>query len=182
MHMFFRTLLLWLHRRAGPSVDMHEVGRIRLRALPSDLDVLGHVNNGVYFSLMDLGRQDLMQRSGAWAKLQALGMYPVAANVTMSYRKSLQAWQRFVLETKIVGYDDKCVFVEQRFVVGGEIYARGYIRARFMKRGSGPVAVAELAELMGVDPSEAQLPLWLARWAADVALPPSRAEAPSVWG
>ena len=70
MHMFLRTLLLWLRRRAGPSVDMHDVGRIRLRALPSDLDVLGHVNNGVYFSLMDLGRQDLMQRSGAWAKLQ----------------------------------------------------------------------------------------------------------------
>lgn len=50
-------------------------------------------------------------------------MYPVAANVTMSYRKSLQAWQRFVLETKIVGYDDKSVVVEQRFVVGGGCHA-----------------------------------------------------------
>ena len=181
MHMFLRTLLLWLRRRAGPSVDMHDVGRIRLRALPSDLDVLGHVNNGVYFSLMDLGRQDLMQRSGAWSKLQRAGMYPVAANVTMSYRKSLQAWQRFVLETKIIGYDDKCVFVEQRFVVGREIYAQGFIRARFLQKSTGPVPVAQLAALMGVDPSEVILPDWLSRWAADVALPPSRAQAPSVW-
>lgn len=181
MHMFLRTLLLWLRRRAGPSVDMHNVGRIRLRALPSDLDVLGHVNNGVYFSLMDLGRQDLMQRSGAWAKLQRAGMYPVAANVTMSYRKSLQAWQRFVLETKIVGYDDRCVFIEQRFVVSGEIYAQGFIRARFLQKSTGPVPVAQLAALMGVDPSEVNLPEWLSRWAADVALPPSRAQAPSVW-
>src|SRR5690606_7589807 len=117
-------MLLLLRARRDPSVGMHDVGRTPFRVLPTDLDVLGHMNNGVYLSIMDLGRMDLMIRAGAWARLRELGYYPVVSNQTISYRKSLQPWQRFELETRIVGYDAKAVFVEQRFVVAGEIYAR----------------------------------------------------------
>ena len=179
--MIFRTFLVWLRRNGGPKLGIHEVGRLRLRVMPTDLDVLGHVNNGVYLSLMDLGRMDAMQRSGAWAAISGAGFYPVAASETITFRRSLRLWQRFVLETRIVGYDGKAVYIEQRFVVRGELYAKGYVRARFLKRTGGTVSVAELAEVTGADPDEATLPEWLHRWADDVALPPSRATAPSEW-
>lgn len=179
--MFFRTFLLWLRRRRGPKLAIHDVGRLELRVLPTDLDVLGHVNNGVYLSLMDLGRQDLMQRSGAWTALSSRGYYPVAASETISFRRSLQPWQRFTLETRIVGYDAKSVFVEQRFVRRGELCAKGFVKARFLKRSGGPVTLHELADATGADPSEVELPEWLSRWSADVALPPSKATVPSEW-
>ncbi len=160
---------------------MHDIGTLRLTVLPTDLDVLGHMNNGVYLSIMDLGRQDLMQRSGALDKLFAAGFYPVAASETISFRKSLQPFQRFALETKIVGYDAKAVYVEQRFVAGGELYAKAFVRARFLRKGGGTVALDELAAVTGADPSEVVLPEWLEGWARDVAVPPSRATAPSEW-
>ena len=139
------------------------------------------MNNGVYFSIMDLGRMDLMIRAGAWASLMKHGFYPVATNETISFRKSLQPWQRFVLESRIIGYDDKAVFVEQRFVVKGEVFARAYMRGRFLKKTGGTVSVAELVDALGVDPTAITLPEWLAEWSDKVALPTTKADAPSEW-
>jgi len=179
--MIYRTLFYLFRARRSPKLHAHDVGRVSLRVLPTDLDTLRHVNNGIYLSLMDLGRTDLLVRSGIYATFKRLGYYPVVSNETVSFRRSLQPWQRFVLETRIVGYDAKAIFVEQRFVVDGELYAVGFIRARFLKKTGGTVTVAELADATGVDPSDVPVPEWLVRWSADVALPPSRATAPSIW-
>ena len=179
--MFFRTVLLWIKSHWGPRYHVHDVGRLALRVLPTDLDINNHVNNGVYFSLMDLGRFDLLHRSGAWATIMKNNFYPVVASETITFRKSLNPWQRYVLETKIVGYDAKAVYLQQRFVVDGEVYAEGFIRGRFLKKSGGTVSLDELAQTLDVDVAEVSLPVWLAEWAEDVALPPTRAEAPSLW-
>lgn len=180
MHLILRTFLVWL-RRNGPRLGAHDVGRLRLRVLPTDLDVLGHMNNGVYLSIMDLGRMDLMQRSGVWPRLRKAGFFPVMADETISFRRSLQPWQRFEIETRIVGYDDKAVYIEQRAVAGGEIYARATMRSRFVRKTGGTVTTAELSAVTGIDVSTVKLPDWVSRWARDVALPASRASAPSEW-
>ncbi|MEX1078261.1 MAG: acyl-CoA thioesterase [Homoserinimonas sp.] len=179
--MFLRTMLVWLRSKWGPRNRVHDVGSLKLRVLPTDLDVNNHVNNGVYFSLMDLGRFDLLHRSGVWATMMKRGFYPVVASETITFRKSLAPWQGYLLESKIVGYDEKAVYLEQRFVVDGEVYAQGFIRGRFLKKSGGTVSMAELVEMLGVDLSEVTLPAWLAEWAEDVAMPSTRAGAPSIW-
>ena len=181
MNLIFRTALQWFRSRRASKLHVHDVGRTPFRVLPTDLDVLGHMNNGVYFSIMDLGRMDLMIRAGSWAALSKHGYYPVASNETITFRKSLQPWQRFDLETRIVGYDEKAVFVEQRFVVKGEIYARAFMRGRFLKKTGGTVSMQELTDALGVDTGEVTLPAWLARWSDDVVLPATKAPAPSEW-
>ena len=179
--MLLRTLLMMLTSRTKPRIDFREVGRVPMRVIPGDLDLLRHVNNGVYLSLMDLGRMDLMLRSGKWQELGRRGWYPVAASATLTYRRSLQLWQRYILETKFIGFDDKAMYVEQRFVHGGEVYVVGIVRARFLSKAGGTVSVTELAELAGINPVEMPIPGWMRDWAAGVALPPSRASFPSDW-
>ena len=179
--MIFRTILMRLFRWRGRRLGIHDVARATFRVLPTDLDVFRHMNNGVYLSIMDLGRLDLLQRSGLWARFDRLGFYPVVGSETITFRRSLQPWQRYTLETKIIGYDAKAVYVEQRFVVGGEIYATGFVRGRFLRRSGGTVSMSELAEATGIDVTGQDVPQWLHRWAADVALPPSRAVATSDW-
>lgn len=181
VNLLFRTIAQWFRSRRAPALLPHDVGRTPFRVLPTDLDVLGHMNNGIYFSIMDLGRMDLMIRAGMWAKLIEKGFYPVAASETIAFRKSLRPWQRFILETRVIGYDAKAVFVEQRFVVKGEVYARGYMRGCFRKKTGGTVGIEELTELLGIDAAEVTLPKWLATWSGDVALPPTRGLAPSEW-
>ena len=181
MNLIFRTILHRILSTRRSPLGVRDVGTMSLRVLPTDIDVLRHMNNGVYFSIMDIGRMDLLIRSGGWQKLSAKGYYPVMANETISFRKSLNLWKKFDLETRVVGYDAKAVYVEQRFVVGGEIYAQAMTRARFLKRSGGTVAVAELLETIGWDGEQPVLPEWVNDWAEHVALPVSRAEAPSIW-
>jgi acyl-CoA thioesterase FadM len=179
--MLLRTLWTMLASRRRSPLDFRDVSRVRLRVVPSDLDILKHVNNGVYLSLMDLGRIDLLVRSGKWQLMQKLGWYPVAANVTISYRRSLQPWERYTLETRLIGFDEKAMYVEQRFVSKGEVYAVGLMRARFIKKSGGTVTMQEIGEFGGVDPASMPAPQWMRDWAGSVALPAARASYPSDW-
>ncbi|MCU1469219.1 MAG: thioesterase [Glaciihabitans sp.] len=179
--MFLRTILVMLLSRFGRRQQFHDVGRLRRVVLPNDLDVLGHMNNGVYFSVMDLGRLELSVRSGAWRLFSKNGWYPVAGSETMTFRRSLQPWQRYTLESRVVGYDDKAMYVQQRFVVGGEVYAEGLVRGRFVRKSGGTVAMKEFGEVIGVDTAAMPVSEWMLRWAADVTLPPARATFTSDW-
>ena len=172
--------VLWRARR-GTALAPTDVSRVPFRVLPNDLDVQKHMNNGVYLSLMDLGRIDLMVRSGVWGELTARGYYPVIVSSTITYRRSLELWQTYELETRMVGIDDIAGYVEQRFVRDGEICARAVIKARFLKKSGGIVPIPELAELFGLDPVNHPLPAWLAEWSDQAALPSRRDPAPSVW-
>lgn len=183
--MIFRTLLLfWRAPRAGrrgTPLGHYDVGRLPMRTLPTDLDLNRHMNNGVYLSVLDLGRFDLLIRNGIWDILTGRGWYPVVVSETITFRKSLTLWQRFVVETRVSGYDEKAVFVEQRIVVDGDIYAQAVIRARFLKKRGGTVSVDELIDAIGTVPPDLRLPEWQVRWGMDVALPSTSVPAPSEW-
>ena len=179
--MIFRTMLHAIISRFGPRLHHWDVARTRYRVLPTDLDILKHMNNGVYLSIADIGRFDLLQRNGVWAIFKGRGWYPVVASETISFRKSLELWQPFVVESRILGFDEKAVYVEQRFTVDGEIYTQAFIRGRFLKRGGGVVSIPELLDAVGPAPTDVTVPEWLRHWGADAALPSTRAEAASVW-
>lgn len=164
----------------GRRLSHYEVATTNFVVLPTDLDVLMHMNNGVYLSILDIGRWDMMRRSGVWRILTKRGWYPVIASETITFRKSLELWQRFSVESRIIGFDDKAVFMEQRFVRNGEIYARAFTRGRFLKRSGGTVPIKDVIQVVGAPAAEA-VPEWLLEWGSDVALPVTRAEAPSVW-
>src|ERR1700712_2793948 len=132
VHMIFRTILHAIISRFGTRLGPWGVARTRFRVLPTDLDILKHMNNGVYLSIADIGRFDLLQRNGVWAIFKQRGWDPVVASETISFRKSLELWQPFVVESRILGFDEKAVYVEQRFVVDGEVYTQAFIRGRFL--------------------------------------------------
>jgi len=179
VHQLYRAIRMWF-RRNGPRLPLHGVSRVPFRTWPSDIDIFKHMNNGVYFSILDHGRSDILYRTGLAAKLRAAGLYPVVAGETMTFRKSLLPWQAFVIESRVVGFDERSSYMEQRFVADGEIYARAFIRSRFLRKSGGTVSIAELGELLGMDVSARPDP-WLIEWGQRTALPPTRAEAPSEW-
>lgn len=185
MNVIWRTLLVILaaRRRArrGKTLDPTAVGTIRLTTLPSDIDILRHMNNGRYLSLFDLGRWDLLIRTGLFDAMKDRGWYAVVSSETITFRKSLQLWQRFVVESRLIGHDDKAVYLEHRAVVDGEIYARAIIRARMLKRGGGTLSHDELFAAVGRPEGLPDVEPWVHEWAAASALPPTRADAPSVW-
>ena len=171
MNLFLR--LAWLMASARFRARCAILGpvRTRFRVWPTDLDVLRHVNNGIYLSLMDLGRIDLLLRSGVLAKVRARGWYPVVAAETIQFRRSLTLFQSFVIETRILGWDEKSIFLEQRFArpgAPGETIALAVIRGRFLSTEGGTVATAELMALSGHSAPSPEIPEWVIRWNDDM--------------
>lgn len=164
MNLFFRLLLALLTYRLRPRCDALGPARKRFIVWPPDLDVLFHVNNGVYLSMLDVARVDLMLRSGMARVLRRRGFYPVVAAQTIRFRRSLQLFQVFYVETKVLGWDERAVLLQHHFVRRGEVVAEAVVRARFLKRKGGTVSSAELMEAIGhVGPSP-ELPAWIAAW------------------
>lgn len=179
VNMYLRWLLMNLKQRRAPRLAYDEVAATPFRVGLADLDVLRHMNNGRYLTCMDLGRLDLMQRAGIWREFKRRGWYPVVVAQTITYRRSLELGQRFAIESAMLGFDERAAYLEQRFVSGGEIVARAFVRARMLKRGGGRVSVAELHEAFPRLPD--RLPESILAWAEGSALPTVHEEAPSVW-
>ena len=185
MNVIWRTLLTIMRarvlvRRHG-RIAATSVGRIRVRTLPTDIDLLGHMNNGRYASLFDLGRFDLLVRTGLWDLLNDRGWYAVVASETITFRKSLELWQRFTIESRLLAYDEKSSYLIHRAVVEGEIYAEMIVRARFLRRTGGVVPLAELLDALGPHAELPEAAPWVREWAAASALPSTKKPAPSVW-
>jgi acyl-CoA thioesterase FadM len=158
--------LLWLNIRVHfrPQLKLLDTAVTAFRVWPTDLDPLMHMNNGKYLSIMDLGRMDLMIRSGTWAKLKHAGWHPVVAGQTISYFKSLNPWQRFEVHTRILGLDDRWGYLEQRFTRGETLYARAIVRSRFLKRSGGSVNHDEFEAVIGHVPGDEGIPEWVLEW------------------
>lgn len=185
VNVIWRTLLvMWRARRrlrVDGRLEATGISRIRLTTLPTDLDVLRHMNNGRYLSLFDLGRWDLLTRTGMAEAMKHHGWYAVVSAETVTFRKSLQLWQRFDVESRLLGHDEKAVYLEHRAVVDGEIYARVIVRARMLKRSGGTLSHQELFAAVGRPEGLPDVEPWVHDWADASALPSMRAEAPSTW-
>jgi acyl-CoA thioesterase FadM len=166
----FRLLWLALVSRFRSRVPATGPCRTPFRVLPTDLDVLRHVNNGVYLSLMDLGRVDLMARAGLAEPIRRSGWYPVVVAETIQFRRSLTLFERFTIVTSVLGWDEKAFLLEQRFERAGETIALALVRARFLARAGGNVTPAQILALAGELPALPPIPEHAARWNADVAV------------
>lgn len=146
MHMILRTLLIFLKRRFLVRASFSDMSVVAMRVLPTDLDFLWHVNNGVYFSFMDFGRWDMIFRNGVYDLSMKKGWYSVVAAETMKFRRSLKLWDKFTIETQIMGNDEKYFFIKQKFYCRGELMSTGLVKIRFLKRKGGGVSTREVMD------------------------------------
>lgn len=171
-------------KRRG-TVAPGEPATLRLRVLPNDIDFAGHMNNGVYFTMADLGRIDLAIRSG-WGRAQVRHkVSPVVMQETMTFRTSLQPLQAYDLQSVVAGWDRISVYYEQRFVVDGQVCAQTLVRMRFLQGGKG-VDTDRLWELLRITPPPSSIPEWAKGWGDGARLPSPRSDAPAgptpFWG
>ncbi|AXH97918.1 acyl-CoA thioesterase [Ornithinimicrobium avium] len=140
-----------------------------MRVRPGDLDYYLHVNNGVYLQMMDVARSNFIADLGGFPLLKRTGWYPVVAAQTVRYRRSLTLGQRFEITTRMVGWDERMVYLEQVFTRGEDLCARGLVAGRFLTRGTGErVAAPDVITALGHLDTSPELPDDVARWAGAV--------------
>ena len=164
VNLFFRLLFVLLVARFRPACGVLGPCRTGLRVWPGDIDVLFHVNNGVYLSMLDVARVDTLLRSGAFWRLRAHGYYPVVAAQTIRYRRSLKLLERFEVETRVVGWDEQAFLVEHTFLRREEVVAEAVVRVRFLARHGNKPSAADVLALLEVPGPSPALPPFVAAW------------------
>ncbi len=164
MNLIIRLLWITLFSKWRKPVSVLGPCQTPFRCLLTDLDVLRHMNNGMYLSIMDLARVDLMIRAGVYDKLNSNGWYPVVVAETIRFRKSIKAFQAFVVETSVLGWDEKAFILEQKFLREGTCVAEAVVRARFLKKTGGSVSPQEVLQLAEFNSKSPELPEWIDHW------------------
>ncbi len=164
MKFYFRLLWLILTQSRRSRCSMLGPIDTHFRVLPNDLDALLHVNNGVYLTLMDLGRTDLLLRSDAFHAVRKNGWYPVLAAETIRFKRSLKLFQKFTIRTCVLGWDEHSVYLEQQFISKDKLVAKAVVDARFLKKQGGKVTPIELLAFLKIDQISPELPDWVATW------------------
>ncbi len=165
MNLFLRLLWLKLAGRFRPRSGLLGPIRTPFRVWPTDLDVLRHVNNGVYLSLLDIARMDLLSRAGLTGPLKERGWFPVVTAESIGFRRSLTLFQRFEVETRVLGWDDVSFYIRQRFIRNDDVIASALVVGRFLS-GHGSVPTGEVTALADIRESP-PIPDWAARLGTD---------------
>jgi acyl-CoA thioesterase FadM len=160
---FLRLAKVLLRPLPSTPSDALTGSEVRFRTWPNDLDLNRHMNNSRYLALMDLGRYDLTRKVGLLHAAKRNHWFPVVGSVTIRFRKSLAPWRSFTLHTRVVGWDEKRFFLEQRFTQGDALVALATVRAVFLSR-AGSVPTATVLQAIGETRPTPALPEGVRRW------------------
>lgn len=138
-------------------------GRIAFRVWPNDCDINLHLNNGRYLTFMDLGRTHLLAQIGMLGMLLKYRWAPVLSAAEISYLRPIRPFQKFDLSTRLLTWDEKYFYMEQRFVASGQLCAVALVKGLFLHRGKRVQSRAILAAL-NLDSTAPDMPEVLRHW------------------
>jgi len=158
MNLWLRLVLLVLADSVWrPGLRLLDTARLPLRVLPSDLDVLGHMTNARFFSALDLGRLDLLFRSGLMRLVIRKRWAPVVAGCDVRFRRALHPFERFWVESRVAGWDERWLYLEQTVHCRRGVAASAMVRGSIVVRGQ-TLAPAEVMAEAGLADDAPALP------------------------
>jgi acyl-CoA thioesterase FadM len=165
MNLYLRLLwaLLrgWRMPRLAPGASMTR----RLRVLPNDLDINGHMNNGRYLTVIDLMLVEYFVRTGFAAAMLREGWRPMSGGSFISYRRGLRPLQSYELRFRLDASDAHWNYMRFEFVSAGRVCAAGYMKGAAVAR-DGLVPNARSYAAMGLEAPSSELPGPVRHWLA----------------
>jgi acyl-CoA thioesterase FadM len=175
VNLYLRLLRVIAVALAAPKIGPYDTSIVRMRTWPVDVE-LSRANNGRYVTIMDLGRMDYLCRTGCLREIVARRWRPLVAGLTIRYRRSLVVLQPFELHTRLLWWDARFVYFEQRFVQDGETAAVAIVRTA-ARDGRGLVPTEKLRRVMGFPANPPPCPEAIRLWTrADDAMTNATAE------
>ena len=166
---FFYAVLTALFRSKIKSPL--EATRRTFCVLPTDLDLNGHMNNGRYLTLMDIGRMDYAIRVGLAAYMFKNKFYPLTMGVTIRYRLPLMPFQKFEIVTRTICWGQKTIYMDQQFVIkggsrDGVVAAVALIKIMYSDvKSKRTILCADILKALGMsDVQSPEIPAYIEKW------------------
>lgn len=141
MRLRFRLLWLLFSSLWKEPLSVLDTSIISLRVHINDVDVR-KVSGDRYFAFADLGWGDMFIRWGAFGRVLRGECAPVGQVLSVKVRSPLWLFQAFRVHTKVLWWDERWVYAEQRFVRQGETIAVCVLKGGLLK-GSTLLPVSE---------------------------------------
>ena len=172
MNLYIRVLIVMIRALFGRKItSVFETSVVPLRVLPNDLDFNMHMNNGRYLTIMDLGRFDLTLRAGMIQIMLKQKSVPILGAAQIRYRLPLLPFQRYDLHTRIVSWDDRWAFIEQKFIIADKGAKHGAVAAIAIVKGSfydqknkRMIPTGDVLKAAGMDASSPDHPPHIIEW------------------
>ncbi len=165
MNLWLRLIGYFLTLYWRPGIDVpDETSVVRFRVWPHDLDTSLHLNNGRYLQFMDQGRLDLIVSGGLLKAALKHRWTPIASAVQIRFRRELLLWEKLELRSRILGWRDEDVVIEQVFVPvtgprAGHVAARAlFSGGLYDRKAKAFVPVARMMHEIGIDRPSPELP------------------------
>ena len=151
--LLFRQLHAFSRGLFSPSIRPMDSFPLQSRVWPTDLNLGGHMDNVRYLKLMDIARIGFFTASGiaSSAGKARITPVPVVAATHIRYRRPMHIWQPFVVETRILCWDTKWLFLEQTLLHEHRPASEALIKCIFL-RDDHPVNPVEVLTLTGQAP------------------------------
>jgi len=130
---------------------------MNFRAWPHDCDLNLHMTNARYLAMMDLGRTQLLGKAGLLGKIIRHKWMPVANAIEISYIRQIRPFQKFTLHSRLLTWDEKYWYIEQKFMSGKKLLALTMVRGLFLK-GQEKVPFDNVAQLLDTPPVKPDMP------------------------
>ncbi|HYH36702.1 MAG TPA: thioesterase family protein [Azospirillum sp.] len=163
MNLLFRLVLVIVASLLRKRLAPFEESRVAFRVWPSDLDLNMHMTNARYFSVMDLGRLDLVVRSGLAGTMLRNRWQPVLGATTMRFRRPLKPFQRYEVVSRVLCWDDRWFYMEQRAETPQGTAAVAVMQGAFVGKG-GVVMPAVMLREAGLPHVSPPMPDFVAGW------------------
>ena len=165
----------FFHSSRRKKLKPLEISKLDSRAYLTWIDDNIHMNNGVYFSQFERGSRDWLWRVGCSAfnsshRFRDCGI--VLAGTTVRFRKEIGIFERFQVLTKLIYFDEKHLYFEQRIVstANGFVHCIAYRALSFVNLKAGKRAKTDdFIEFIGLTEGEkkemtAKCPQSLMHW------------------
>lgn len=143
--------------------DVFNESTLSFRVLPFDCDINIHMNNSRYLSFMDLGRVHLMGQGKLWTQVFKNHWIPVIVSAEISFIKALKPLQKFNLVSRVIGWDENYIYMEQNFLTQQVIAASALVKGTFLINGKKCI-MQEVIDLISPGTLSPPLPQAIEHW------------------
>lgn len=163
MYPVFRLAAGVMRARSAPHLGVLGTHVSRHICWPWDLDPWRELNNGRTLTLFDLGRVPAFHRLGLVGVMRRNGWQAAVAGVSVRYRRRVRAFDRIVIESRMIGWDPRFWYVEQSMWRGDECTTHMLLRGAVTGQG-GLVDPALVVGALGHRAPSPALPDWVTAW------------------
>lgn len=152
-----------LRRKRPPTHSLFDTVSMEFRVGLFDIDMNMHLNNAKYLKFMDRARLEHAVATGLLDRLLQARCNAVVANTEISYVRELRPYQQFSLETRVLGWDEKYLYFDQRFMSQSKLHTHALLRV-VHQYGGKPISPQAMQEMTGLNLQSPALPEYVEQW------------------